>query len=1251
MNKDLDRVINSAKKKQSNPNGKNGKTELSFRIQLNLQPELDKGPEFSYLELMQQAKKTQKEFLKSKSFDEEDHEEEENQRIARYFENKYSSNDKMINKNRIRDLHDAGLGYDETDPFVDNSECYDEVVPHSLTTKLGGFYINTGVLEFRQVSDSSTNPDTLPLDDSDSDDDSVIGNYRKNKKPSTLADESDEDFKKGEKSERKRTKSRETEGGKRRKIDSNLKSAKKQSKVRQLVKKAKEQKYNSSTAKKHLKNSLEFLENGSENSQRSLLNNNQQQKSSREGNFLDMMDISGLTAENDPLHSKNIPSFANNNLENKDDMNAFFQSLPGHLKEKVVNLQKVAKNNEKEGKVRFFSPELNKCLLDLELQLQSFHGRSKSSLIQLLTSFVPCSKETLVKRMKRLVTSQQMEILRPAISQLRQAVEKDMVDQMKKYQELCHAQLMAKSDLVNSNTGNNNNTAAANSDNDDNCAFNTNSLNGTNNGEEKTKRTYAPRRKFQWSDTTRALFYRVVQLKLDLFDQTKGKDKITVSEYLKNFFEDELKELWPKLWMQSRTLFKESRKIHQHLTNDKPPKKQQSATGGVFPSTATIIESGKKSNGQQQQQLSVNNDDDMMTPAQLAALLPSINDVRKGKLNKLKTSINKELTVAKVQQVTQHQPKKVAKKMTTTSVTTLRLSSDDTPMPPPPSATTNNNVVQNKVYPSLEELTIKPTSAPVAAYDKPQVPMSKPSFPVLFQHATGETSNHKNLTAAAAAQNLKNKTAEILNKKASGAASELLTTSSSSSINLPAQQLQKQPQKSATQQRQQPNTSSIMKLVNNSNTTTTTSTQQKQQQQPLNSSTVIKTSTPQQPAKKAPAATQKAKHSQQQHQQQQQMNDFSLDLLKLFSTSNLLAPQSTPTQADFAQYAAASQFLSPAAATASGASDPLSANDLTSIANFFMYQNPVSLTPNTAAAKQIGHQPSRSKPTQQQQARKSTEKTSHVVTNQNKFKQQSQASQQAMTPTNKLNTSSSAMASKHTTNSGGTVAKLPQTTSTSPARLPVTTQYKNHAATTGQYSKYQQQHNAAFKDPLPMQLQHKQQQKPQQRKNSSEPSSPSYKRQQQQQKPSPSSSYHSYASHYHPTSSATPNNSYRHHPYHQIPQQAAVSMFPSYQLSPTKPQQQAATSSSSSSSPHHFNPLLHHSPSPSSSSIVHQNRKSADSFTSSYPLPGATVSSPFGDRFAISNFLNLNTNKQPHRLHHGSNSNSNNHHKAESGPK
>lgn len=40
------------------------------------------------------------------------------------------------------------------DKLIFSPAQYDELVPASLTTKYGGFYINTGTLQFRQASDS-----------------------------------------------------------------------------------------------------------------------------------------------------------------------------------------------------------------------------------------------------------------------------------------------------------------------------------------------------------------------------------------------------------------------------------------------------------------------------------------------------------------------------------------------------------------------------------------------------------------------------------------------------------------------------------------------------------------------------------------------------------------------------------------------------------------------------------------------------------------------------------------------------------------------------------------------------------------------------------------------------------------------------------------------------------------------------------------------------------------------------------------
>lgn len=81
------------------------------------------------------------------------------------------------------------------------------------------------------------------------------------------------------------------------------------------------------------------------------------------------------------------------------------------------------------------------------------------------------------------------------------------------------------------------------------------------------------------------LLHNLVKVKLEQFE-SKQRTNQTAEEHLKvfptigmvhyllltfpsaeqNFFENEVKYLWPKGWMQARTLFKESRECHGHLT-------------------------------------------------------------------------------------------------------------------------------------------------------------------------------------------------------------------------------------------------------------------------------------------------------------------------------------------------------------------------------------------------------------------------------------------------------------------------------------------------------------------------------------------------------------------------------------------------------------------------------------------------------------------------------------------------------------
>ncbi|XP_075545699.1 ubinuclein-2-like [Dermacentor variabilis] len=326
------------------------------RFQLSLLSsgqETDSCPEYSYSDLLKSTRPPDVD--KDDPFG--DNDDDNVREIARKFEEKYGSkHGKKRRKGRIawEDYVDRGMGYDETDPFIDNGEAYDELVPSTLTTKHGGFYINTGELEFRTPSGSDS-----------------------------------EDFQ-GETRQRQ-VKRGPREGG-----------ARRGPKPR-------------GPRPKHLRDSLATANSGIAEAIESVV---------RGG---------GAAVVVEEVVSGGGSSSSSGGASTGDDPVGPISSdiqcprlpdnLPVELENEVRRLKRAAALRSTEGKCKFFRGHVNQLLLSVELRARELGPGQRQLVYAHLANFLPCTKETLLKRAKKLRLDQEDGRLGEPLRRLKEALD------------------------------------------------------------------------------------------------------------------------------------------------------------------------------------------------------------------------------------------------------------------------------------------------------------------------------------------------------------------------------------------------------------------------------------------------------------------------------------------------------------------------------------------------------------------------------------------------------------------------------------------------------------------------------------------------------------------------------------------------------------------------------------------------------------------------------------------------------------
>ncbi|XP_077574657.1 ubinuclein-1 isoform X2 [Stigmatopora nigra] len=501
-----------------------------------LEPEQNTFNEFSYVQLLAD-KGNKDEVQTSNKFEAEEKREQAHiTELVRKMEEKYATKKKP---DRLQDLIDIGDGYDDEDSFIDNSEAYDEYVPSSIAPEFGGFYVNTGVLQFRQASETS-----------------------RDESPPEASQKVQEEQKRQKKRSRKVQQDKDDIDAKSSADDDLTKKGKKRTgplSVTRMLKKFRLEK----ELERHKTEMAADAGGGSglADPLLSLIGAADDQALLQAASTVEFdIDLDCLLDVGDEVPSP--PSLTEADYHGPPEVDlvtppttqaakvhpacvgwlpcvAFPEGLPPTLEDSIKTLMMAAKTAEGESKLKFFTPEINSILLDIDCQCREHGGNLRSRVYTHLSSFLPCSKETLLKRVKRLKMAEEISNMEDPMWKLRQAIERAMPEQIAQFKKRRHEYEQGK-------------TLQAMDDGSE-AKYDLEEDKGSRKGG-------GPRKLFKWNERVREALCHVLRQKMSLF-QGRRKENQQFDDYLKALLVKDFKPLWPKGWMQTRVLLKESRKL------------------------------------------------------------------------------------------------------------------------------------------------------------------------------------------------------------------------------------------------------------------------------------------------------------------------------------------------------------------------------------------------------------------------------------------------------------------------------------------------------------------------------------------------------------------------------------------------------------------------------------------------------------------------------------------------------------------
>ncbi|XP_002070137.4 yemanuclein [Drosophila willistoni] len=591
------------------PSAKSSKTtNKSIRLKLELfETDSNKYPEFNYTKLLHVEKKRAKK-LKGKTsggpgsdpFGDND---DDVARIAKELEAKYgNAYVKGRGRSKKDDFCDIGMGYDESDSFIDNTEAYDEVIPEEVETIKGGFYINCGALEFKNLikksyttrtdeiikmpersrkriissssdSSSSSSSDGEDNDDDDEDDDDDEEDDDEEEEEDGSDSESLEDEDTGsvaaakakkkykDKLEKRQKSSASNEKAKIainpsidkkktvKKLDgtssssnSPRPSAKENSDTDERQAQALKKVVKTTTVKDMLKAKRDsFLKSQGGTSNKGTHNGELKCNST---DVESSSENGGTDSATEQGKNEKQPK-GNNGVDNlRTGDTALPTSLDNETLSIIQSFKDAVRSRDMCGKKFFFDDKLTALLLKLYESLLCTDRNARNMVYAHLEYQLQLPKYFILRKAKAMISKEERNKSTNALDKLRKAITEIMPRAIANYEiELHQCSIQAAVDI---------------------------------NSEHPPK---MPRKKFQWNSELRQLLYDVYQARWTSY-AVLGKRKDSLEEFINGYLKKKVVELWPKGWMHYDDL---QREIDRYKNTSKKTKDKPKAKGLAAP--------------------------------------------------------------------------------------------------------------------------------------------------------------------------------------------------------------------------------------------------------------------------------------------------------------------------------------------------------------------------------------------------------------------------------------------------------------------------------------------------------------------------------------------------------------------------------------------------------------------------------------------------------------------------------------------